>query len=202
MRPLYFLLLLLELSSSALASTFAGSGSDPLAQTSVLVPGPRGDAALDRSLADLKGIFQRFVPGLDSSSEIVKPLVVSGSPNRPLVTVSIRKCVAFLCQTVDLDASAEIRELSGPCARNYLLRVDLSRSSPSLADTYDRLDVIGCYQTRGDGSGTLYLEASAHQAPRYSQGLVQREIVKMLGLQVAPITKAIQESLRARNTEF
>lgn len=186
----------------AVVSSNAFAASDPLTRTALRVPGPQGEVVLERTVSDLRAIFEKFVPGLDSSSTITKPLSVTGPADRPVVKVSIRKCVVLVCETVDLDAEATIREVSGPCAKNYLLQADLSRSSASLADIYDRLDVAGCYKPSDDGSGTLSLDASAHQAPRYSQGFVQGEIVKMLELQVGPITKAIQDTMKAKSAEL
>jgi hypothetical protein len=191
---------MLTLAFALVTSLAAHAASTPLATTQVSIPGPHGDAVLQATVADMKSVFQRFQPGLDSSSQIVKPLRVSGTADHPVVQVSIRKCVLVACETVDLEGDATLREVNGPCARNYQLTVDLSRSSRLLSGTYDRLDVTACYRTGGNAdSGTLLLEASAHQAAGYSAGLFQRQVLGMLQLQVAPITTALDQVVKAKS---
>jgi hypothetical protein len=59
-----------------------------------------------------------------------------------------------------------------------------------------------CFQEKPDGSGTLELTGRAHQAAHYSSGLIQGEILSFLKLQVKPITKALQESMKVQNALY
>lgn len=190
MKTLFALLLVL------VAQT-AHADSDSLARTSINIPGPHADLALTKTAADMRAVFQRYVPGLDSGSSIVTPLRVTGTAEHPVITVSIKKCVTFICETVDMEGSISMREIPGQCARNFALQIDLSRSSSRISDMYDRLDTTVCFKPNADGSGVLNLDASLHQARNYSDGFMQGQVFHMMELQVAPMTKALSETLRA-----
>lgn len=175
----------------------AFAGSDFLAEQTVQIQSTRSGDVLNRTVADPKAVFERYQPALDSSSKIVRPVRVSGPNNKPVMEVSIKKCVGFICQTVDLDAVVTIREgRRAGCDRIFMLQADLARSSQQVRDVYDRLDAKMCYNASTDGKGTLLLSASAHHGPSYSQGFTQKELFKMLKMQVAPIIKALQETLK------
>lgn len=183
--------------------------SDFLAKTSIDVPGPNASNTVSRMAANLRGVFENYQPALDSSSKIVKPLTVTGTATRPTVTVSIEKCVFVICETVDLVGEVDWQEVSGPCNRNFIMNVDTRKSSSSLSDVYDRLDVSICFTANSGlsasprglpdrllaGSGKLVLSASVHHAADYNTGAIQRELFKLLQMQVAPITTALRKSL-------
>src|SRR5258708_361767 len=92
----------------SLSSAFAGS--DFLAEQTVLIQSTNSNEVLSRTAGDPKAIFERYQPALDSSSKIVRPVQVSGPANKPVMDVSIQKCMSFVCQTMDLDAVITIRE--------------------------------------------------------------------------------------------
>lgn len=181
-----------------MASLSALAGSDKLEEQVLTIRSTRSAEVLKRVADDPKAIFQRFQPGLDGSSSIVKPVTVTGTAQRPVMQVSIRKCVAFICKTVDLDATVDVREVRGECDLNFHLFADLSRSSAIVSDMYDSLEVGICYRGQPDGTGKLMLSPSVRHGAKYDTGIVQREMFKFLKLQVPPIVKAIQETLKAK----
>jgi hypothetical protein len=181
-------------------SAFAlDSGSDLLMKTTIQIASTNSDDVLNRTTADLRGVFQRYQPAVDSGSKIVKPLRVSGSASRPILQMSVEKCVLFVCETVDMDAEVVLKESGGPCKRNFTLVGDLSKSSDRLKDTYDSLNVAICYNTDATGAGKLDLVASAHQAPNYDTGIIQQQIFNLLQLQIKPMTKALNDALKANS---
>lgn len=188
--------ILLILPALILSSTVALAASDPLATQTLEITSSRSEDVLKRVAADPKAVFQRYQPALDKSSEIVRPVRISGSNQNPIMQVSIRKCMAMICKTVDLDASITVHETRGDCDLNYQMEADLSRSSQIVRDVYDRLDVEICYKANSNGTGKLVLKGSAHHAPKYSQGIVQGQMFKMLQMQVAPIVQALQETIK------
>lgn len=190
--------LVLLLSSLAVSfSALAAPEHDFLAQKNIQIQSDDPGRVFERTADNPKAIFQRYKPKLDSGSKITSPLQIGGTQANPTIKVSVRKCVAIICQTVDLDAEVSIRETSGSCKKNYALSADLRRSSATLADTYDRLDVTICYQQSKANEAQLQLAAYAHRAPRYDGGVVQKEIMEFLQLQVQPITQALAETLRS-----
>jgi hypothetical protein len=183
-----FLFLLLP----ALVCLPAFAGSDSLAQASVKIDNTRSGDVLNRLISNPKAVFEHFQPALDSGSTIVRPVQVTGSATHPNMQVSIKKCVAFVCETVDLDADISIREgKQAGCDRAFQLVTDLTRSSDLVSSTYDRLDTSICYKASADGRGTLTMNASANQASSYSKGFFQAQMFNMLKLQVAPIVSAV-----------
>jgi hypothetical protein len=177
----------------ALVSLPAFADSDFLAQASVKIESTHSGEVLNRLAANPKAVFEHFQPALDSGSTIVRPVQVTGSATHPNMQVSIKKCVAFVCQTVDLDANISMREgKQAGCDRAFQLVADLSRSSDVVRNTYDRLDTSICYKASADGRGTLNMSAGANQAAGYSKGFIQGQIFKMLKMQVSPIVSAVE----------
>ncbi len=197
MIPLYrFLICLLSLSPD-----FAFAAADALEEQTLQIPSERSEELLKLVIADPRAVFLRYRPALDSGSKLVKPVRISGSKESPVMQLSIRKCVAILCQTVDLDATISVREISGNCDLNFHLVADLTRSSATVSDIYDRLDVALCFRAQRSGSGSLAIGASAHHGPQYARGFVQGEMFKLLKLQVPPIVKAFQEVLKEKENK-
>lgn len=193
-------LLVLLGSVSLSLSSWGAPEHDFLAQKNILIQSQNPLRVFELTADNPKAIFQRYKPKLDSGSKITSPLQVGGTQTHPTIKVSIRKCVAFICQTVDLDAEVTIRETSGSCKKNYAMSADLRRSSDTLSDTYDRLDVTICYQQTKTTEAQLQLAAYAHRATKYSGGVVQKEIMDFLQLQVQPITQALAETLRSNGS--
>lgn len=192
--------LLFVVASISFSAAPARAEHDFLAQKSLTIQSPNPARVLERTAENPKAIFLRYAPKLDSSSKVISPLQIGGTQENPTVKVSIRKCVAFICQNVDLDAEISLRETTGSCKKNYALYADLRRSSTTLSDIYDRLDVKICFHQRISTEAQLQLEAYAHRAPKYSGGVVQREIMDFLKLQVQPITQALAETLKSNGS--
>lgn len=183
--------LVLGLSNQAFAT------SDFLSSETIQISSPNPEQTLNRTVADIRGVFERYVPGVDGNSKIVSPLRVTGSATAPEIQVSIQRCVLVLCQTVDLDAEISVRTVRGPCAKNLVLIAELRRSSKLLTDVYDRLQVTGCFQKTGSSTASVQMSASAHRAPSYSPGTIQGEVTKMVKLQIHPILRALDQSFKA-----
>jgi hypothetical protein len=178
-------------------STAAFADSDFLAQATIQIDNPHSSEVLNRLVANPKAVFEHYQPALDSGSTIVRPLQVTGSATHPIMQVSIRKCVLFVCQTADLDADVTLREgKQAGCDRAFQLVANLSRSSDLVRNTYDRLDAALCYKANANGTGSLNCSASGNHASTYSQGFAQEQIFQMLQLQVQPIVSAVQSVLK------
>jgi hypothetical protein len=188
--------LFVSLSINAFAANY-----DFLAQKSITIRAADPVAVIDRTTDNVKAIFEKYEPKLDSSSKIVQPLRVGGTQSNPVVKVSIRKCVGLICQVVDLDTEVSIREVSGNCQRNFMMLADLSRSSKALSDVYDRLDVSICYNGIRASEARLDLNAQARHDAKYSTGIVQRQILDFLQLQIQPITDALSKTLRENGSQ-
>lgn len=169
---------------------------DLLARQQVAVPGADPQRTFLTTADDPRGIFERYQPKMDGGSTLVAPLKISGSRQTPRLQMSIRKCVAIVCKTVDLDAQVSVREVNGVCERDFVMELDLSRSGQMLTDVYDRFEVQICYGS-GNGNARLDLTARARQAASYDSGIVQNEIFKLLQVQTPAIKTAIEASLRA-----
>ncbi len=167
--------------------------SDLVLQSEIQVGGSNPERALEKTVADTRAIFYNYVPAVDSSTTILKPLRVSGSAAMPVIQMTLRKCVAFICEVVDLDAEIRTVATQSDCAKSYLIRADLSRSSTTLANTYRELNVEACLNK----PNTLAFRVTARRGPEYKSGVVQQEVMKMLKLQSKPILQAIQKSLKA-----
>jgi len=146
---------------------------------------------------NLKDIFLRYKPEFDSSTKIITPYAVSGTETNPVISVTVQKCVLFMCPTITLDGTTEIKPISGgSCDAQYLLSADLTRSSSLLANSYNELLVNICYHTTPTG-GHIDIKASAQRGPSYSGNPLDKEVFQMLLLQIAPMSAALQKSLAA-----
>ena len=170
--------------------------SDSIGKLQIKITSNNSEVVLNKTLGDIRAIFQRYQPALDSQTKIKSPTKVSGSSTRPFFEVTLEKCVLILCQTVDMRADISVKDSEGKCTKNLVLRADLTRSSEILSNVYDSLDVGVCYQRSADGQGTLTLTGSAHHAPKYSGGPIQSEIYQLLKLQLNPIANATKKVLQ------
>lgn len=176
--------------------SFSSFANDRLAKGQLSIDSRDSEAVVDRTLDDLRAIFKRFRPNPDGGTW-VNELVVSGTKHNPILRMSLRKCVAFICETVDLDADVTLREERGECDRNFVLEADLSRSSQMMTDYYRRLDTNICFNKNSNGKGSLTAVATAIRAPGFSKGIVQKQILSTLKAQANPIIEAVDESLKA-----
>jgi hypothetical protein len=173
---------------------------DFLASEDLVVRGSHAQRALQSTVDNVRDVFERYQPKLDSSTRIKKPLVVSGGRSTPRMQMTVEKCIAVVCRTVDLDFVVVVRERRGECTMNFIMDGDMSRSSDLLTDIYDRLHVDICFKGNS-GGGILELTASARRSPSYKQDVLQKELLKMLRLQISPIVRAINATLRENGAE-
>jgi hypothetical protein len=180
---------------------FAEGGSDFLAKHQIKINNPNSEQIVKQAVSDLSGIFENYHPAVDASSSMVAPLQVRGTKTNPVVQASVRKCVAFLCETFHLVGTASLRPAKGGCSKNFSLLIDMSRSSEALSSYYDAVTADLCYQKNANGSGSITFAASARRGDRYSQDSTQGQIAGFLRQQVPPIAKALQASITevARN---
>jgi hypothetical protein len=170
--------------------------SDFLARQTLQYRADDPRAVLDTTVQKLRDVFRRYRPVFDSGTTVISPLKIGGSQSQPTMNMVVRKCVLFICETVEIDATIRLRERSGSCERNFTLEAELSRSSKPLTDNYEQLRVESCFRSNRS-QGSISIEGYADRARTYSSGPVSNEIVKMLGLQVEPMSRALLESLKA-----
>lgn len=174
----------------------AYAANDRLATGTIAIDSRDSEGVLNRTLDDLRAVFIRFHPSADGG-EWVHELVVGGSKMNPTLKMSLRKCVAFICETVDLDAEVSLREERGNCDRNFVLEADLQRSSQMLTDYYRRLDTEICFMRTSNGNGELRAVATAIRTSGFKKDIVQKQILSTLKAQANPIIRAVEESLKA-----
>ncbi|HEY8280011.1 MAG TPA: hypothetical protein VIH99_10320 [Bdellovibrionota bacterium] len=184
--------------ASLLVSAPAFSASDFLTELTIPIESARSSLVLERTVADPKAIFLHYEVALDSSTSVVRPLKISGTTTNPIMQVRLKKCMGPICREVDLDGSIHVAEIRGDCDRDFQMEADLARSSQEVRDMYNRLDVKICYKGAPDGAGSLLMRASANQGPKYSGGFMQKEMFKMLKLQIPNIVKAIKITLKEK----
>src|ERR1700679_217994 len=90
-------------SQSTPQSTPQSTSSDFLVHETVAIASTSSSAVLDRTAANLDQVFARYKPNFDSSTTILSPLAVTGTALHPILKLSAQKCVAFICETVDMD---------------------------------------------------------------------------------------------------
>ena len=189
---------LLVIAGALLFSTTTFAASDFLAEQNIRMESTRSRDVLDKTAADPKAVLLHYQPVLDSGSQIVRPVRVTGTAKNPVLQMSVKKCVGPYCQTIDLDAAFSVHTVRGDCDVNYQMVADLNRSTDMLRDLYDELNVQICYQGQADGRGSLNIRGSVHQGPKYAQGMIRDELFKMLRMQVAPVVKALQETFKEK----
>lgn len=174
----------------------AFAANDRLATGTIVIDSRDPEGVLNRTLDDLKAVFKRFHPSADGG-EWVHELVVGGTKMNPTLQMSLKKCVAFICETVDLDAEVSLREERGNCDRNFVLEADLQRSSQMLTDYYRRLDTTICFRRTSNGKGEISAVATAIRTSGFKKDIVQKQILSTLKAQANPIIEAVDESLKA-----
>jgi hypothetical protein len=173
---------------------------EPIATKSFKYSADDPNQVLESTITKLRSVFKRYRPAFDSGTTVVKPLVVSGTEANPRLQITAKKCVLFVCETVELDALIFLDEVSGRCTRNFILTADLSRSSEILVKNYRALKVNICFEQNG-GSAQLRIDAFAEQGAQHSPGTITNEIFKMLSLQIPPMTSALIQSLEANGAQ-
>jgi hypothetical protein len=146
---------------------------------------------------DLKALFWHFRFNIGKDTEILSPLRLTGSQNRPIINIGIRKCFTFVCETGVIDAEITMRPVSGRCHRNWLMEMDLGRSSDNVKLVYSRILIPACYMNNPNNSGgNLTIEGWAVRGVKYESGVKQRTMMRFLKNQLQPLTNAFQERLK------
>jgi hypothetical protein len=188
-----FLIVLTLLSTNI---TLAQNSDDFLAKESVNFQAQKPAEILDVTLDNVQSVFQRYKANHGPGVTVISPLQIGGTRDNPTVKTTTRRCVAFICKTITLDAVISVEETQGNCTANYLMKMDLNRSSQDLAEVYSQINIKFCLKSAGQNA-SLELTGSAKRAATYSEGRIQKEILKSLQLQISPIVLALNQTLKA-----
>lgn len=179
-----------------LAVNAALAESDFLATSSLTFKSVDLDQTAINAMNHLKQVFQYYTPALDSTTKLVKPLVVSGPDQSPTITFSIQKCVAVYCKQANIEGNIEAREISGNCDRKWHLVTDLARSDKIVADTYNTLEIFVCFKKdKASEQGQMSFEGYAGHGPKYARGMYQSTMFDFLKMQVNPMTDAFRKHI-------
>lgn len=157
---------------------------------------PNLEAVLLATVDDLKGIFELYEPKLGKGEKVVIPLRVTGSKERPNLYMRIEKCVSFYCQEADLDADVVATKVNGNCKHNWVIDMNLAKSSQMIVDHYDRLKIEACFNQTSETDGALALKGFVRRGANYSQGQIQGIVLDVLKAQFPPMSEALRKSLR------
>src|ERR1700733_3782840 len=81
----------------------AQTNSDDIGGGTITITQNNAESYLQSKVVDLKDLMQYYQVALDSGSTITTPEAFSGTEQNPVMTVSVKKCVLIICQTVDLE---------------------------------------------------------------------------------------------------
>lgn len=143
---------------------------------------------------NLKDVLDGYKVALGPGFSMVKPLVVSGTQAAPNIQATIKKCFAFVCKNVELDADLTVTQVEGECEENYYLKADLSKSGELLTDVYDNFFSVICAKRSGEGA-TVTLTSYATRARTYNGGIIASTIQEFLELQIPSIMQSLQTEL-------
>jgi hypothetical protein len=200
--------LLLVAIAALFASPAARADSDSLVSKTITFTSADPDAALDALAASPGSIFRNWkLDPPQGGMKITKPLHVSGSDQQPVVTMSVCQasddgCAAMtnsqMVGVVDFQAA---QKTAASCDKQYLMKLDLSRSDMAIANTYNGLNVTICYKKNAAGNGgTLGFVTKAQQAGGYwlSSKTGVAELIKgFLNQQIPSITQAVKGTLQS-----
>ncbi len=145
--------------------------------------------------ANIKVFADNFKVRLDSKTKIVSAPQVIGPVLQPVYKITVKKCVLFICQTVALDAEFSLKKSTGQCNYNYILRVDLQRSSALLSDLYSAISAGICVQKSATG-GVASVQVNLLHAPNYSTGIVQKQAFDLISLQAESILETVKAVMK------
>jgi hypothetical protein len=174
--------------------SLAHAFDDFLSKEELEIKSIKYEQVVELTAINLKPVFDHYKIALGSGFSIVRPLQVLGTNSNPILQGTLKKCIAFICQDVDLDASVTITKIHGPCDVNYFLKADLSRSSHWLTGEYEYFATTVCANHSADGAkGTL--NSYAHRASTYGGGPIASTIFNFLLLQIEPIMNSLHARL-------
>lgn len=177
-------------------SSFAqAQNSDILLQKNLKLKTANIDTVLKKTEGHLKAIAENFNVRLDGNSKITRAKEVIGTLSQPVYKISIKKCVFLFCQTIDLDAEFSLKAVTGQCNYNYVLQVDLRRSSPMLTDLYSFITTGICIQKTASGAAAS-LRVDLLRASSYNTGIVQKQAFGLISLQGESILEAFKAVMK------
>ena len=187
MKTLISLFLML-VSSIGFAQT---PSADVLVQKNLTLKATDLATVMKKTESNIKSFVDNFDIKLDSGSKLVSPKQVGGTALEPVLKVSVKKCVLFACQTIDLDAVFTLEKVSGACDYNYKLIANLQRSSTTLTDLYtDFVNEICIKKTAVTGTSNVKITVNLIRAPSYTTGVAQKETFKFIKLQADPLVNS------------
>lgn len=184
----------ITLATLLVLSSIAFAKDDLLDKRELSIKSERFGDVIALTAENLKDVFLGYKIALGSGLSIVRPLVVSGTQANPNMRVTLKKCVAFVCETVSLDADLTITKVDGACEENFILKADLHKSSATLTVVYDYFYTTICANGSAQG-GSAVLTTYAFRASTYNGGFIASTIKDILQMQVAPIVKSLQAEL-------
>lgn len=178
------------------ALSFASGSWDHVSNGALDINNPNAEVVLTRTVNDLKALFEIYRPAIGGGVKIVRPKRVTGTMSNPRMTMSIEKCLGIFCQTVDLVGDASIKPTTGQCKLNWLIDLDISKSSAIVSDLYDRLQVEACYNGITDQTGKLKMIGKIRRGNSYEEGDIQQAILEVLRGQFEPLSQALIASMK------
>jgi hypothetical protein len=185
-----------------IGSICLGADADFLAADTLNYQSANAKLTLFKTARNLKDLFSRYQPGVDSSLEIITPPVVSGPNETPRLQTTLRKCVFVICKTVLVAADIQIQNVDGSCEHNLLMTANLAASSPLLKDNYKAFTVEICFNSMAKTRAQLLVQAYALYADSHSEGPVQAASFNVLQLQIRPMIQALRSSLQSNGAHF
>jgi hypothetical protein len=173
------------------------TGMDFLERAQLTVNFQNSEGLSQKATEDLQALFSKFQFAIANDTKVIAPMKISGTQSRPILTIGIRKCVAFICESAFIDAEITMRPVSGKCDRNWMMEMDLARSGDNVREIYSRILIPTCYINHpNNNGGYLTFEGWAEHGPKYDTGIKQRTMMKFLKNQVQPMVKALDERLK------
>lgn len=171
----------------------AKAASDEIGMIEIPMSAQSPEIVLNKMVGDVRAIFKNYKP---AGVTVKKEVEVTGSSTHPFMTVTMEKCVFLACQTVEMKADLTVVQETGKCAKNYLLKADISKSSETLSDQYGALNFKICFNKSSDGKYALVIKGLAEHGPGHG-GAFQPVVYEVLQAQLDPIGTAIKKSLKA-----
>lgn len=172
--------------------------ADDLGSATVTVLGADAAERVEKAAHHTKNLIRQFRLALDSGSKVTSPPTLSGSTDRPVYKISVRKCVLFICQTVKLNIEFSMQKVPGTCDQNWILNGDLNRSTDTISRSYSDIQIKVCLRHHSESSApgvTLELEGGAIRTPDFNRSLIQSQVLKMLKLQLPSVVQVVEASL-------
>ncbi len=173
----------------------AATAVDVILQKDLSVKTDQFNAVLSKTENNVKPFVDNFNIKVDGGAKITSPKVVTGTILQPVLKVSVKKCVLFICNTIDLDSEFTLIKTTGTCALNYVLQGDLRRSSKLLADLYSNINTSLCITPTPEGA-KVSLSVVLLRAGTYASGVVQSETLKFIKLQAPSIVESFSTVMK------